>query len=278
MALAPSVSAEQDYRIEAGYEFPPETLVVTAEEQHRLHGFCDIPQSRYGERVDPTFLARRPVLLNTASMAACRPRVGKVHTLHRIVQHGPVRLGAPVHMTGRFTAIEDVPRGWLAHSRWDFRDAGGAGVMTVEPQVMMIDPDRPAPPRSARTSAGGAAADGFGPLTCKQCTPETTRGYCAGTRNLIHIDPDHARGFGFRAPIIAGNQTVNFLLEALVLDAPPETFDVTIRFLRPVFWDDAIAVQGRRGGEGGPLQALRAVNVGGKVVADCRVDGVTYGA
>ena len=61
--------AESSYRIEAGYEFPSETLTVTASEQRRRHGCCDIPEARYGGHADPTFLARRPVLLNTASMA-----------------------------------------------------------------------------------------------------------------------------------------------------------------------------------------------------------------
>ena len=36
-------------------------------------------------------------------------------------------------------------------------------------------------------------------------------------------------------------------MEALALDGAIQTCDVTIRFKRPVFWDDAIAVWGKRG-------------------------------
>lgn len=272
-------AAEPAFRVEAGYDFPDETLIVTAAEQKRLHAWCDIPESRYGGSVDPTFLARRPVLLNTLSMTACRPEVGKVHIVHRLVQRRPAALDTPLAMTGRYTTIEDHPRGWIAHSAWEFRTADGAPVLTVAPQVMMIDPERARRPGESGKRSAGPAEDesGFEPLTHKQCTPENTCGYCEGTKNLIHIDPAHAQGFGFRAPIIAGNQTVNFLLEALALERVPETFDVTIRFRRPVFWDDALVVEGRRRG-GGTLQAVRAVNGEGKVVADCRIDAVTYGA
>jgi len=270
-------AADPIYRIEAGFAFPTETLTVTAAEQRRLHGWCDIPATRYGGSVDPTFLARRPILLNTASMTAARPEVGKVHIVHHLVQHRPVALDTPVTMTGRFTDVADAPRGWIAHSVWAFRTADGASVLTVEPQVMMIDPERARQPGEGGKAAGERAEDdaGFERLTHKQCTPESTCGYCEGTKNLIHIDPAHAKGFGFRAPIIAGNQTVNFLLEALALDRAPETFDVTIRFRRPVFWDDALDIEGKRRADG-TLAAVRAVNGEGKTVADCRIDGVTY--
>jgi len=273
-------AAEPVYRVEAGYAFPEETLVVSAAEQRRLHGWCDIPESRYGGMADSGFLARRPVLLNTASMTAARPEVGKVHIVHRLVQHRPVALDTPVRMTGRYTEIEDHPRGWIAHSVWAFRGPGGAPVFDVRPQVMMIDPAR-----ARQAGEGGGRAAGrneddsarFAPLTRKQCTPESTCGYCEGTKNLIHIDMAHAQSFGFRAPIIAGNQTVNFLLEALALERVPESFDLTIRFLRPVFWDDALVIEGRRRGDG-TLAAVRAVNGDGKIAANCRVDAVIYGA
>ena len=82
--------------------------------------------------------------------------------------------------------------------------------------------------------------------------------------------PATARRYGFRAPIIAGNQTVNFLLEALALDTLPHAFDIEVRFRKPVFWDDAVAIEGRRGA-GGRLTAIRAVNGDGVTVADATV-------
>jgi hypothetical protein len=155
-------AADPTYRIEAGFEFPSETLTVTAAEQRRLHDWCDIPAARYGGSADPTFLARRPILLNTASMAAARPEVGKVHIVHHLVQHRAIALDTPMTMTGRFTEIADYPRGWIAHSVWDFRTNDGASVLTVEPQVMMIDPERARQPGEGGKAAAKPAEDASG--------------------------------------------------------------------------------------------------------------------
>ncbi len=264
--------------VEAGYVFPTENRVITTLEQHRLHGHCGIPAERYGEWVDPALLARRPITFNTASMQRCRPEVGKVHTVHHIQMHAPLRLDAPFTLAGRFTEIADHPRGWIAHSEWDYTDADGRTVMTVRPEVMMVDPTTVEPDgakRSQRPPPPAPSEEGFELLTEKQCTPDDTLGYCQGSDNLIHLDMEYANGFGFRAPIIAGNQTVNFLMEALALDGAIETCDVTIRFKRPVFWDDAIAIWGKRGNDGN-FTAVLAVNGDGKRVADCAVSGVTY--
>jgi len=63
---------------------------------------------------------------------------------------------------------------------------------------------------------------------------------------LIHTDPAYAKTFGFRAPITAGNQMINWHLEAAKLAAPAEQFEGEVRLLRPVFWDDAITMMTRQ--------------------------------
>ena len=263
------------FRVEAGYRFPREDFAMTAAEQRRKHGYCDIDEAVYGEYVDPTFIARRPITLNTEAITACHPENGVVHTVHRIRQMRPVPLGETLAMTGEYAAVEDAPRGWVLKSRWEFRDAAGKVAVAVEPDILMVDPAR-APQPGGRKGKGTPPDDaGFEALTEKQCTPETTLGYCEGSQNKIHLEPDVAKEFGFRAPIIAGNQTVNFLLEGLAADGVPAELDVTLRFLRPVFWDDAIAVVGRRGADG-RLEELRALNGDGKIVGDCHVASITY--
>ena len=265
-----TATAAPAYQVRAGYEFPAEALGVTAAEQRRLHGFCDIAEAVYGGTTDPAFIARRPITLNTAAITACHPARGIVHVVHRIRQLAPVPLDATGTLTGRYTAIEDVPRGRLAKSAFEYRRADGSLAMAIEPDMLLADRSRMPAPSGRKPAAIEAEPAGFEVLTVKQCTPKSTLGYCAGTRNLIHTDPDHAQRFGFRAPIIAGNQTVNFLLEGLAVDGAPDSFEVEIRFRRPVFWDDAVTVLGRRGADGRPAE-LRAVNGDAKLVADCRV-------
>ena len=55
-------------RVEPGFAFPAETIVVDATEQRRLHGHCDIPPERYGDYCDIGLLARRTITLNTAAI------------------------------------------------------------------------------------------------------------------------------------------------------------------------------------------------------------------
>jgi hypothetical protein len=170
--------------------------------------------------------------------------------------------------------VTEVRRGWVARSRWEYRRADGTLVLTVEPDVVLVDPDKkptPGGPRPASPEAPG----GWQVLTQKQCTPETTCGYCLNTTNLIHTDPATAQRYGYRAPIIAGNQTVNFVLEALSLDARPESFDIEVRFRKPVFWDESVTIEGRRAA--GNLTDVRAVNPAGVTVADATVTAVAYG-
>jgi acyl dehydratase len=265
-----------EFRLEPGYEFPPEEITVSEADQHQKHAFCDMPPERYGDVVDPTFLARRTILLNTDAIQACRPDCAPVHIVHRLKVHAPVRLGETVTMTGTYIAIPEISRGWVTKSRWEFHRADGTHVLTVEPDVMMMDPSK-APDGKKKGGRKERPADdeaGFETLLEKQCTPDTTLGYCEGTTNLIHTVPEVAKEYGFRAPIIAGNQTVNFLLEALALDGVPAEMDVELKFLKPVFWDDAVKVQGRR--DGGVLTALRAVNGDGETVATGIVNSVRY--
>ena len=265
-------------RVESGFAFPAETISLDAAEQRRLHGHCGILPERYGEHCDAGLLARRTITLNTAAIQASRPGLAPVHVVHRLRQHAPAMLGETFGLDGRYVEIADARRGQIARSLWEYRRADGAVVLTVEPDVMMVDPARKGDAGGKRPDAAPPKEDagGWTVLARKQCTPETTCGYCLNTKNLIHTDPATARRYGFRAPIIAGNQTVNFLLEALALDARPRSFDIEIRFRKPVFWDDAVAIEGRRGADGN-LAEIRAVNGDGITVADATVNAVAYG-
>ncbi|MPY75685.1 MAG: hypothetical protein GEU87_15650 [Alphaproteobacteria bacterium] len=270
-------------RVEPGFAFPAEWIALDAAEQRRLHGHCGIPPARYGEYCDAGLLARRTITLNTAAIQASRPGLAPVHVVHRLRQHAPAPLGEKLRLDGRYVEIADARRGQIARSRWEYRQDDGTLLLTVEPDVMMVDPEGKGDAGGKRSTAAPREEDtreedtgGWAVLTRKQCTPETTCGYCLNTTNLIHTDPATALRYGFRAPIIAGNQTVNFVLEALSLDARPQSFDIEIRFRKPVFWDDAVAIEGRRGAAG-TLTGIRAVNGEGATVADATVNAVAYG-
>lgn len=143
-----------DYLLEAGFQYPERHISISAAEQHRLHGWCDMAPEVFGEVADPSLVGRLP--------------------------------------------------------------------------VVMI--------------AKREAARGYEHLLTKRCTPEATVGYCQGSNNPIHSDVTVAQQFGFRAPILAGTQTMSFLLEPLYRHYAPQAFSLTIRFMRPAFWDDVLTM------------------------------------
>ena len=125
-------------RVEPGFVFPAETIVVDATEQRRLHGHCSIPPERYGDYCDIGLLARRTITLNTAAIQASRPGLAPVHVVHRLRQHAPAALGEAFRMEGRYVEIAEARRGQAAQT--------AAG------------PKRPR--RRNQTATGGAARNG----------------------------------------------------------------------------------------------------------------------
>lgn len=256
-------------RAEVGYRWPEETVMVTRAEQERLHRWCAIEPQVFGDIADPALVARPPILHNTAAIRASRPGWGPVHVIQRVQQRRAIALDEPLVLRGEVTALSPHARGVMLVSRWSYRDADGAEVFVVTPDVLMLDPKPPAgEAREARgTVSAGGTTEPAETLAHHQCTPSSTLGYCEGSENLIHLDPDYARGFGLRAPIIAGVQTINFLVAPLYRERRRDALAFSVRFRRPVFWDEALEIRGRRDAAGG-LAATWAVNETGRVVAD----------
>ena len=256
------------YRAQIGYEFPIFDIEVNNSEQTRLHQHCNITVETYGKYVDPTFIARTPITLNTQMIQASYPGHAPVHIVHQIEQKRPILLGEKLKMRGRVVNISAHRKGLILTSVWEYQDIVGDIVYIVRPDVLVIDQNSS---NNARLSKEGQSVGvDFQSLMFKRCTPETTRGYCEGSTNKIHFDPETARRYGFRAPIIAGNQTVNFLMQGACVYGLPKLFSVEVRFLRPVFWDDTVEIQTRTDGQGG-ISAVRALNSDGKVVAHLNV-------
>jgi len=263
-----------NYEVRAGFRFPQEILVVDEAEQRRMHGYCAIPPERWGDRVDPTFLARYTIRVIGNALFSCHPDRGYVHMVHRVRQEGPVALGEPIMVDGGFVAVDPVPRGWMMKGRFEYRRRNGSLVMVVEPEALMADSTRMPPPGSAKPKGPALVEQDFEILGRKQFTPDDVVAYSGKGRNPIHDDPEHARQMGFRAPIVAGNQLINVLIEPLAMERRPERFDIDVRLRRPVFWDEAVTVEGRMAD--GRLGVTRLVKQDGRVANDCTVLEVAY--
>ena len=82
-----------------------------------------------------------------------------------------------------------------------------------------------------------------------------------------------AQQFGFRVPILAGTQTMSFLLEPLYRNYSPQEFFLTIGFMRPVFWDDDLEIQATK--KNVYFDHIKAINADKKCVADCVVQNLS---
>ena len=268
------------YRVEPGYRFPEETLIITEERQRWLHACCDIPHGFYGNRADPAVLAARPIKVIGQALFANFSDRGYVHTQSRIRQHAPIPLEAPIAFAGQFTAVDDHPRGWMMQGRFTYRAPDGTLLLEVEPMALMADRNkmRPRPPAAAEDGFSTAVRPPIRPelgpgwelLFNRQIRPEKCLGYSGNTKNIIHTDPVYAQKFGYRMPIFAGNGMVQILVQALQVDGLLDRFDVRVRMLRPVHWDDGLAVIGRRGA-GGRLVEIKAIGPEGKETNDLEV-------
>lgn len=268
MALDPALEAFREYPIEPGFAYPEQIISIDVAEQRRLHGYCDIEPGLFGNTADPSLVSRLPIVMLSNTIVVQRPRWGQVHTVQRIEQRRPVATGEALNLYGTIDRCAPHPRGEIMKSTWRYIDACNKTVLVVRPDVLMIDPDG----GSATAKKPGVAEAGAESslLWSKTCTPEKTVGYCEGTFNPIHDNPKVANSFGFRAPIIAGTQTMSFLLEPIYRRAAVDTLDVTIQFRRPVFWDDVLGIEAVENPQG--YSYIRASNADGKVVADCTIE------
>jgi len=150
-------------------------------------------------------------------------------------------------------------------------------LLEVWPMALMADQTkmRPRPPAATsdpysdmlRPPPKVDLEPGWELLDERQISPAKCLGYSGNTQNIIHTNPAHAQKFGYRMPIFAGNGMVQNLIQAMQKDGLQDSFDVHVRMLRPVHWDDGIAIIGRRD-ENGRIAEVRAVGPEGKPTND----------
>jgi len=68
---------------------------------------------------------------------------------------------------------------------------------------------------------------------------------------------------------------IRFMMEALARPAPPVRLDATVRFRRPMFWDEALDIRARRD-PSGTIAALAVVKEDGRLANDCVVADIGY--
>ena len=244
-----------DELLEEGFAFETVEFAVERSFQEAKLRAAGIDARRYGDLADPTFLGHGALKAMHESGISL---LGQVHMTQRFRLHRAARLDEPLTVAGEVTRIEDVPRGRRVWCRFRYVDGEGREVCETERSGLRPDPAR------KRGPGGGAAApgeEGFEQVAEHPLPPEGVAAYSDDPLNAIHNDPEVAARYGFRAPIAAGLMGIHYYIAALSGAGMPERLDLSIRFLRPMFWDDRLSLQRRNG-------RMRLVNPEGKPVSE----------
>jgi hypothetical protein len=230
-----------------GFEFEPDTVVVTAEHQVEKLGACGLDDRPFNGFVDASFYIGIGIHAGIRSGISAQ---GNVNMLQSLTQHRPVRLGEPLNVRGHIRKITEVPRGLTIDTEVVF--FGEDGKPAISAPRRSLKPD----PRKVGTTIGAKGAKGAGhrpapvienvnTLTAfgeYQLSPEKIKSYSM-EGNSIHYEMEAANKAGFRAPIIGGGMGVHYLLYALWQQYNPESFHLSVYFRRPIFWDDSIEIR-----------------------------------
>ncbi|MSO75287.1 MAG: hypothetical protein EXQ87_00015 [Alphaproteobacteria bacterium] len=259
-----------------GFVYPEWETVVSQARQARKHRCCDIAADLYGGQADIAFFGMDSIL---ATRHAGLPVNGSVHVRQVFRLKDPIRIDEPLTVRGEVAKVEPAKRGHVVWSSFQFVRPDGSAPLISDRAGLRVDPEAAA--RANQVGDGRQAIEpdpraGLRLLFEKQLSPEKVASFSDEAGNLIHSDPAVARQFGFRAPIAAGLMGVHFVLEALARQGgPPAELDMEMRFLRPMFWDDLLAIYGRDG-PAGTLEEITIVNGAGKATGRATVTHVRF--
>ncbi len=253
-----------------GFEFEPDTVVVTAEHQAEKLGACGLDDGPFNGCVDASFYIGIGIHAGIRSGISAE---GNVNMLQSLTQHRPVRLGEPLTVKGTIRKITEVPRGITIDTEVVFYGEDGKPAISAPRRSL-----KPDPAKAGTHSGTGGAGDRPAPVIEDvsslsafghyQLTPEKIKSYSM-EGNSIHYEMDAANKAGFRAPIIGGGMGVHYLLYTLWQQYNPESFDLSIYFRRPIFWDDSIDVLADTTND--PWRAVCLAR-GGKVLTEAKIN------
>ena len=239
-----------------GYTLPAWETTVDRARQTAYHGAAGIEPGLYGEAIDASVLAND-------CLHGARPRdalgAKRLHVGVRVRQTAPVPLGTHLQVRAAVETLEPVPRGRMIGIGFAFETEPGTAPIRIEHQSLILDG---ASPKNA-TAKPASPEEDFETIRRLQLTPEMVSGYSFEFPHLEgHHDPEAAKRIGMRAPIAQGLMGFTLLLAERWRLGPAEAIDVTARFLRPIFWDDALTLQVDAAGK-----RLRALNSEGKAAS-----------
>lgn len=248
--------------LEPGFVFPERSIVRNAEDQARWLGAAGVDPAVWDDVAEPTLWGNDG--FRGMKLVRQQPN-GYVHVEQRMQVAEHAALGEEIRFRGVTEAVEPVRKGRLVTQRFEVVRASGVVAVALTHVGLLPDPAAMAE-RGGASEASGEPED-LVPIADQTMTPERVTTFSREVGNLIHFDPDFARGLGFRAPLAQGLQAMTWMVGVL---GPALPLSVRCRFRRPVFWDEAMTMAGRRDGDGRPVY-LETRNRAGRATAQLEV-------
>lgn len=245
----------------SGFQYETYSLNLSVETQAERLTACGIDPTIFGADVDPAFFIGLAIHAGIDSGISAE---GNINMLQRLIQHRPAKLGEMLTVKGEIKSVTPVPRGQRVETDVWFEDAAGERVISC-PRTSL----RPQAQTNANSGAGDKprpVVDDLAELTLRdtyQLTPARVKSYSI-EGNSIHYEQAAAERAGFRAPLIGGGMGVHYLTAQMWLDRRPQSFDASIYFRRPIFWDEAVQVGVIEAGDGWLGMGLLKLPVAGE--------------
>jgi len=251
----------------AGFEFDPEVISVSEEFQSEKLEACGLKSETLHGFVDASFFIAIGIHAGIKNGISAE---GNVNMLTSLVQHRPILLDEPLTVKGSITKVTDVPRGQTIDTDVWFEDQAGNRAISAPRMSLRPDPHKPgsstdkkgAGTRPSPVIENAAALTRFESYTL---SPDRVKSY-SSEGNSIHYEMGAANKAGFRTPIIGGGMGVHYLIHTLWLKKPFKTFDLSIYFRRPIFWDHQFVVAVD------PWKAIALLGKEGKVLTEARIN------
>ena len=258
----------EEVAVTPGTQLPAWETSVSTARQRRYLVSCEVDAARYGDVADVSILGTDCFL----SLRRARMRIDRlVHLEQRLIQHGPVAIGEQLAIRGNIQSVVATGVGDTVRAVFEFLRADGSVAVTAETLTLDSDPGK----NLAEPPKGANPGTGFRRLTRKLLTPTKVQAYIEEIGNRIHFDPAYAVRYGLRAPLASGLMAVTWVVEAIAADGMPQSFELTAKFLAPLFWDDGVDVLAeRRSKKGAKARRIRIVSAAGAMACEAEIRAV----
>ena len=122
---------------EEGFEFEPDTIVVTQEHQVEKLAACGLQDSIFDGFVDASFYIGLGIHAGIKNGISAQ---GNVNMLQKLIQHRPVRLGEELTVKGYIKKITEVPRGVTVDTDVWFESEDGKRAVSAPRRSLKPDP------------------------------------------------------------------------------------------------------------------------------------------